>query len=43
MRDRLALLKRSCMDNVYTLNKLCKADEVKFKKTYVFFFDIQKA
>ena len=35
--------KRSCMDNVYTLNEIVQGRLREDKKTYTFFLDIQKA
>ena len=36
-------IKRSCMDNVYTLNEIVQGRLREDKKTYAFFLDIQKA
>ena len=35
-------INRSCMDNVYTLNEIVQGRLSEDKKTYAFFFDIQK-
>ena len=35
--------KRSCIDNVYTLNEIVQGRLREGKKTYAFFLDVQKA
>ena len=36
-------LKRSCVDNIYTLNELVQGRMKEGKRTFAFFLDIQKA
>ena len=44
MKGKLALeRKRSCIDNVYTLNEIVQGRLREGKKTYAFSLDVQKA
>ena len=43
LNNRLVELKRSCIDNVYTLSELVQGRLREGKTTYAFFLDVQKA
>ena len=36
-------MKRSCIDNIYTLNELVQGRMKEGKRTFAFFVDVQKA